>query len=228
MYAGIKDNLVKLLRHSSNPTRNEERFNTISHGAGVLLGLVAVVLLALKASRPGISGAEGAALLIFGISLTVLYLASTLYHAAPVGPAKRVLRRFDHSAIFLLIAGTYTPFAIMAMPRTPAIIILSVEWGLAFTGIILAVFFKRHGKSWQQVAFVILYLIMGWLILPAIGDVSRILSSQALGWTIAGGVAYTAGVLFFSLKRVPYAHGIWHIFVLGGSVSHFVAVYVYL
>ncbi len=214
-------------RTTFTQTANEELFNTISHGVGVIFGLVATMLFGLQA-RDGRGGTELASLLVFGISLTVLYLASTLYHAVPAGPAKRVLRRFDHSAIFLLIAGTYTPFGFLAMPRGVGIAILSIEWALALTGIVLAVFFRRHGRSWQQLAFVVLYLFMGWLILPALGDVSRILSTEALRWTIAGGVFYTSGVGFFSLKRLPYAHGVWHLFVLAGSVSHFIAVYGYL
>jgi len=216
-----------LIRKSYTPTPAEERANVITHGLGALLAVAGTVLLALKGAD-GRSAAEAASMLVFGISLIVLYLASTLYHRAPVGPAKRTLRRFDHSAIFLLIAGTYTPFGVMVLSRQAAVVILSVEWGLALAGIILAVFFRRHGPAWQQVAFVILYLGMGWMILPAIGDVSRILGSDALWWTVAGGVSYTAGVLFFSLKRVLFAHAIWHLFVLGGSAAHFITVYRYL
>lgn len=227
-----------LLRDSFVPTHGEELVNTVTHGVGALLAVVATVLLALK----GINGTPGGlesgggagrfgeavSYVIFGVALISVYLSSSLYHGVPVGRAKQLLRRVDHASIMFLIAGTYTPFCVLGLPGTLGTVILTVEWVLAAAGIILAIFFRRYSKAWQQVAFVVLYLAMGWMILPSIGTLSQLLAVEAVWWTVVGGVSYTVGVIFFAMKRVRYAHGVWHLFVMAGSASHFVAVYGYL
>jgi hemolysin III len=221
----------RLLRDSFVPTHGEELANTATHGLGALLALAGTVFLV----RKGVNGGAGMAgagelvsYIVFGLALVSVYLSSSLYHGVPVGRAKQFLRRVDHAAIMFLIAGTYTPFCVLGLPGTAGTVILTLEWLLAGVGITLAIFFRRYSKAWQQVAFVALYLAMGWMILPSIGTLSQVLAPEVVWWTLAGGVAYTLGVVFFAMKRVRYAHGIWHLFVMAGSASHFVAIYGYL
>lgn len=215
-----------LVRQSRWPDRAEEYVNAITHGLGVVLAAVATVLLVRTiGARPA---RESASMIVYGISLLVLYLASTIYHIAWGDRAKKFLRRIDHSAIFLLIAGTYTPFAVIVLAGTTAAWVLAVEWGLATIGIVLSLFFRRYRKTWQQVVFVVIYLIMGWLVLPILRVVVESLGAGGFRWLLAGGIFYTAGIVFYSLRRVRFAHSIWHLFVMAGSAAHFVVVYAYL
>jgi hemolysin III len=203
----------------SRPSLGEEIANSVSHGVGVVAALAASPLLVLGATRRGgalaIVGAS-----IFAGSTVVLYLASTLYHALPNNRAKRVFRIIDHSAIFLLIAGTYTPFALGALRGSVGWTLLGVVWGLAAVGITLkSVAGIRY--PWLSTA---LYLGMGWLALIAIRPLWVHVPVAGWLWLIAGGLAYTAGIAFYAAERVRYAHFVWHVFVLLGTVCHFFAV----
>jgi hemolysin III len=191
----------------------------VSHGVGVVAAVAASPFLVLGAARRGgalaIVGAS-----IFAGSTVVLYLASTLYHALSNNRAKRVFRIIDHSAIFLLIAGTYTPFALGALRGSVGWTLLGVVWGLAAVGITLkSVAGIRY--PWLSTT---LYLAMGWLALIAIRPLWAHVPIAGWLWLIAGGLAYTAGIAFYAAERVRYAHFVWHVFVLLGTVCHFFAV----
>ena len=197
----------------------EEIANSVSHGVGVVAALAATPFLVLSAARRGgafpIVGAS-----VFAGTMVVLYVASTLYHALPRSRAKRVFRVFDHSAIFLLIAGTYTPFALGVLRGGWGWTLLVVVWGLAVLGITLkSVAGIRHPRLSTT-----LYLVMGWLALVAIRPLWVHVPAAGWLWLIAGGLAYTAGVAFFAAERVRYGHFVWHLFVLLGTACHFFAV----
>ena len=198
---------------------SEEIANAITHGIGLLLsiggGIILITLAARHASTREIISAA-----VFATTLVVMYVASTLYHAIPHPRAKRNLKVFDHCAIFLLIAGTYTPFTIVALKGTLGWSLFGIVWGLAALGIVFKLFFT--GK--MRLLSTITYVLMGWIAIVAVVPISRALQPAALYWLIAGGIAYTAGTLFYHNQRIPYSHAIWHVFVLAGSVSHFIAI----
>lgn len=197
----------------------EEIANAVTHGLGVLLaiggGAVLISLLAVQAGAREIISAA-----VFVATLVLLYTASTLYHLARDPVRKARLRALDHCAIFLLIAGTYTPFTVAAMRGGWGWSLFGVIWGLALFGIILKLFFTGR----FQILSTATYVGMGWLIVIAFVPLTEALTPSALAWLIAGGVLYTAGILFFCAQRLPYSHAIWHVFVLGGSICHFSAV----
>ncbi len=200
-------------------SREEEIANSVSHGVGLIVALVAAPMLILNAVRHGDFGyAVGVS--IFAGSMLLLYLASTVYHAWPEGDAKCWLRRFEHSAIFVLIAGTYTPFTLGALRGTWGWTLLGAVWGIAAVGICLTLLGRDRLKT-------LLYLGMGWLIVVAIGPLWRALGPSGVLWLAAGGLAYTVGVGFFVVKQVRYAHFVWHLFVLAGTACHTVAVQAY-
>lgn len=198
----------------------EELANTLSHGIALLLTIAALPVLVIDAVRDGgASAVVGAS--VFGAAMVVLYLVSTLYHALPAGSAKRVFVILDHSAIFLLIAGTYTPFALGALSGPWGWSLFGIVWGLALLGIALKAFF---GTRFQPLSLA-LYLVMGWLVLIAGKTLLEAIPPAGLAWLTAGGVAYTLGVVFFVLdERVRFAHFVWHLFVIAGTACHFVAV----
>jgi hemolysin III len=200
-----------------------ERFNAISHLVGTILALIgtgALVGVAVQRGNPRIV----AALVVYGLMLTLLFTASTLYHSVR-GPAKKVLHIFDHCAIYLLIAGTYTPFTLVTLRGPWGWTLFGVIWTLALAGILKDVFF--HGRF--KIASVVLYLVMGWLVVAAFAPLQRALPPQGIFWLAAGGVAYTAGIAFFALsKRVAHTHGLWHLCVMGGSACHYIAVLRYV
>ncbi len=213
-------------RHaSSSRTQSfgEELANTISHGLGLLGATAAIPILVVGALREGgIATVVGAS--VFGASLLILYLASTIYHSLPVGKAKRVFLIIDHCAIFLLIAGTYTPFTLGVLRGSWGWTLFGVVWGLALFGIIFKII---YGNRYQGLSTG-LYLVMGWLVIFAIQPMLSSVPLPGLLWLLAGGLAYTLGVIFFLLdNRVRFAHFIWHLFVVTGSLCHFFAVYGY-
>ena len=202
----------------------EEVANSISHGIGFILGIVGLVLLLVQASD---SGADATAITSYSLyrgSMILLFLASTLYHAIPHPTAKRWLKIFDHCAIYLLIAGTYTPFLLVGLDSPLARGLMAVIWSLALAGIIFKLAFAHRFK----VVSLITYLTMGWLSLIVIYQLALRLSGGGLTLLALGGVIYTLGVIFYVCKRIPYNHAIWHGFVLGGSACHFFAIYLYL
>jgi len=204
-------------RRVQNP--REELANSLSHGIGFLMALAAIPILVVSGARTGNAGSVvGGA--VFGSTLALLYLTSSLYHAVPQGRAKGILRRLDHSAIFLLIAGTYTPFTLGALGGGWGWSLFGVVWGIAAFGVVVKLVF---GPRYPIISGG-LYVVMGWLVLIAI----RPLWQNVPGWGVAllvlGGAAYTVGVAFYAAPRLRYAHLVWHLFVLAGSSLHFFAV----
>lgn len=198
----------------------EEIANSISHGLGLLAALAASPFLIMRAAETGdaafIVGAS-----IFATTMVLLYLASTLYHALPAGKAKRVFRVIEHSAIFLLIAGTYTPFTLGVLRGALGLALLGLVWGLAVVGVTL----KAIERMSHPIVSTGLYLLMGWLILIAVHPLTARVPASGLLWLVSGGVAYTAGVAFFAAdSRLRYAHFIWHLFVMAGTACHYFAV----
>lgn len=204
----------------SNHQRIEEWLNSATHGLGAVLSVISTIALIVAASQLG-DAWKIVSFSIFGASLILLYMASALYHGTRHPELRALFKTLDHCAIFLLIAGTYTPFLLVNMRGTTGWTLFAVIWSLAFTGVVLKVIFRNRFK----LARVGIYLAMGWLITFASADLVANLSETALYLTIAGGVVYTAGVVFYLADRVPYMHAIWHLFVIGGSALHFSAIY---
>jgi hemolysin III len=205
-------------------TLGEEIANSISHGCGALASVAATPVLIANGLATGKSGLELFGLAIFGAALGLLYVASTLYHALPHGGAKSVFRILDHSAIYVLIAGTYTPFALGVFKEAWGWAMFSLIWALAALGILL----KTLGRGGHPLVSSGLYLALGWLVLVAAEPLFSVLPREGLAWVVAGGASYTLGVVFFALDdRIRYAHFGWHLFVLAGSACHFVAVFGY-
>ena len=208
-----------MILEERRPTLGEEIANSISHGVGLVLALVATPILIMAALRYG-SAWNAVGVSVFAASMVTLYLASTLYHAITHDRAKRVFRMFDHGAIFLLIAGTYTPFTLGVLRGPWGWTLLALIWTLAAIGLTMkAVFGSRFNRL-----SVVLYLIMGWLVVIAAPQVLRVMPLSGLAWLVAGGIAYTAGVGFYAAHRVRYAHFAWHLFVIVGTTCHFFAV----
>lgn len=201
------------------PSRGEETANSVSHGVGLVAALAAAPFLVVHAVRRGGTGAiVGAS--VFAATVVLLYLASTLYHALPRNRAKRVFQVIDHGAIFLLIAGTYTPFTLGVLRGAWGWTLFGLVWGLAAVGIVL----KAVGRLRHRTLSTLLYLGMGWLILIAIHPLWLRVPLSGLLWLLLGGIAYTAGLAFFAAKGVRYSHFVWHLFVLAGTACHFFAV----
>lgn len=202
----------------------EEIANAISHGLGLILGIVGLVLLLVKANAQHADSLTIASLSVYGSSMIVLFLASTLYHAIPYQRAKRWLKTFDHCAIYLLIAGSYTPFLLVSL-RTPlAVGLMIVIWSLALIGILGKIAFIYRFKKLSLLT----YLTMGWLSLLVVYQLAIHLAVGGLTLLAAGGIIYSLGVIFYVAKRIPYHHAIWHAFVLVGCTCHFLAIYWYV
>ncbi len=209
------------LRHRAQ-TRGEEIANSVSHGIGLLAALVALPVLVIGAAPHGTSAMVGAG--IFGVTMALLYLTSTLYHAMARDRVKHFFRILDHGAIYLLIAGTYTPFTLGVLRGTFGWILFGLVWAIALAGIVL----KSVGGVRYPRLSTGLYLAMGWLVLIAARPLWVAMPAWGLFWLAAGGVAYTAGVWFYAAShRARYAHFVWHLFVLTGSACHFMAVWRY-
>lgn len=200
----------------------EEKINVISHALGFTLGIAGLVLLVVRAVQTGELKAV-ISVSIYGISLLIAYAASTLYHNAHKPELRIRLKVFDHAAIYVLIAGTYTPFTLLVLPGTTGWLIFGIVWGIAFAGIILKLFFT--GK--YNVLSTIMYVLMGWMIVFAIKPLINNLPAEGLWWLFGGGLFYTIGAIIYSIKVIKFNHAIFHVFVLVGSFCHFVAVYWY-
>lgn len=197
----------------------EEIVNSVSHGLGLLAAVGATPFLIAAARNLNDASFVGA--VVFTVTMVMLYLTSTLYHALPNGAAKRVLLKLDYCAIFLFIAGSYTPFALGALHGPWGWTLFGLVWAMAVVGVILKSTDKLS-RPWISTA---LYLAMGWLVLVAAVPLVERVPTEGLIWLVAGGLAYTVGVVFFVLdSRVPYAHAVWHGFVLTGTGCHFVAI----
>jgi hemolysin III len=200
----------------------EEIANSITHGIGALLALggvaVLVTLAALRGTAWHVVGCS-----VFGASLVLLYLASTLYHAIPVPRAKRVLQALDHAGILFLIAGTYTPFTLVTLRGPWGWTLFGIVWGLAVLGVGLELLAPK-----RRVLAVALYLVMGWAAVIAMRPLMAAMAAGGIRLLVLGGLAYTVGVVFYAWRRLPYHHALWHGFVLLGSVAHFLAVLFYV
>lgn len=202
----------------------EEMANSISHGIGCIFGVVGLVLLLTQAVDMRADTTAITSYSLYGGSMILLFLASTLYHAIPHQKAKPWLKKFDHCAIYLLIAGTYTPFLLVGLKSPLAQGLMVVIWSLALAGII----FKLTIAHRFKILSLVTYLSMGWLSLVVIYQLATKLAAGGVWLLAAGGIVYSLGVIFYVSRRIPYNHAIWHGFVLGGSVLHFCAIYFYV
>ncbi|MGV3002833.1 PAQR family membrane homeostasis protein TrhA [Vibrio sp.] len=209
---------------SAEYTAREELANSISHGLGVILGVVALVVLLMKSYANHADTMTYVSMAVYGTSVIVLFLASSLYHSISSPKAKRWLKTLDHSAIYLLIAGSYTPFLLVGLRTDLAIGLMIVIWSIALLGVIMKVSFVYRFKAFSLIS----YLIMGWLSLVVVYQLATHLDIRAVIWLVAGGVIYSLGVFFYTNKRIPYNHAIWHLFVLGGCICHFISIYGYV
>jgi hemolysin III len=196
-------------------TPTEELANAVTHGIGAVLSLMALLAMVARAAGSG-DGPAVAAAAAFGASLVALYLASATYHAVPWPTAKRRLRAADHVAIYFLIAGTYTPFALVTMRGTVGVSLLALVWALALAGAA----FELLTKGRRMRLALVFYLALGWVAVLYLGPLAATLPARGLAALVAGGVLYTAGVGFYVWKRLPFSHAIWHLFVLAGSACH--------
>jgi hemolysin III len=200
-------------------TKSEELINAILHGIGLGLAIAALVVLIIYANKYGnIWHVVGFS--IYGSTLVILYLSSTLYHSFSKGKVKNIFRIFDHSSIFLLIAGTYTPLTLISLRGDLGWVIFGTVWILAILGIIFKIFWIRKFAIFSTV----LYLIMGWLIILAIKPLLNVINEINLIFLVIGGLLYTVGTVFYIWRRLKYSHAIWHLFVLAGSICHFFAI----
>ena len=201
----------------------EEKINITTHALGLVLSVVALVFLLIRASVHGNTW-HIVSFGVFGLSLVFLYAVSTLYHSAKKPESRSRLRIYDHASIYVLIAGTYTPFTLVTLHGLTGWVIFGISWGLALSGIILKLFFtgKYHLLS------TLMYVFMGWIIVFAIKPLIENLPSEGLFWLIAGGLAYTMGAVLYSIKKIKFNHAIFHTFVLIGSFSHFMSVFFYV
>lgn len=207
------------MRAEKTPSRREECANALTHGTGAVLALAALVVMVVVAALHGSARAVVGASL-FGTALLLMYLFSTIYHALHPGRAKRVMRVMDHGAIYLLIAGTYTPFCLVTLRGAWGWSLFGVIWGLALLGITLK---AVAGFAWEKSSLV-LYALMGWLVLIAAVPLVRSLPGPGLAWLLAGGAFYTGGIAFYALDARKYFHAWWHLCVLAGSACHVASV----
>ena len=201
----------------------EELLNSITHGTGVLLSIAALALLIVFSSIYGDRG-HVVSCTIFGITLILLYTASTLYHSFRKPKIKNVLKIIDHSCIYLLIAGTYTPFLLVSLRGILGWTMFAVIWFLAIIGVVFKIYFVHRFKIISTIA----YLLMGWLVVFAIKPLFGSMPTGGIVFLFAGGLAYSLGVIFYVWKTLPFNHAIWHMFILAGSACHFFAVLFYV
>lgn len=204
-------------------SRGEEIANSVTHGIGVVLSIAGLAVLTAFATLLG-NVWHIVSVSIYGATQILLYAASTLYHSIPIPSAKKVLRRIDHTAIFLLIAGTYTPFTLVNLRGPWGWSLLGIVWALAFIGIVLQGFLLHQKAIWNA----LVYIAMGWVVVVGVKPLLHALPSGGLLLLLAGGLAYSGGAVFYVWKRIPYNHAIWHLFVLLGSVFHYFAVLFYV
>lgn len=197
----------------------EEKLNALSHGLGVLLGVIGFFML-WQLHNPNTPLAT-LSVIIYSISIIVLFSASTLYHSIHNPGFKKKLRVFDHISIFVLIAGTYTPVALLTLIEGMGLVLFYTVWGIAFAGILFKLFYT--GK--YEFISLLLYLVMGWLIVLDFQSLWVQLSGTGVALLFLGGAFYTVGILFYAIKKIPYNHFIWHLFVLGGAISHWLLIY---
>ena len=205
--------------HERPQSLGEEIANSVSHGVGLLLAVAAFPVLVIAAlPRGNLSEIAGAT--VFATTVVLLYVTSTLFHAFPQSRAKRVFQVLDHSAIYLLIAGTYTPFTLGVLHGAWGWTLFGLVWGMAAVGIVL----KAVGGIRYNTVSTLVYVAMGWLVVIAADTVWALVPGWGIFWLLAGGIAYTAGAIFFLAERIRFFHFVWHLFVIAGTACHFVAV----
>ena len=200
----------------------EERLNALTHGIGALLGIAALVLLVVFNSDK--TEWSLFSVVVYGLSIIILFSSSTLYHAVQAEKQKHYLRIIDHISIYLLIAGTYTPVALIALEQSKGWPIFWIVWGIALLGFILKIFFTGRFEFFS----VMLYLIMGWLIVIDFSNLADYIGSNGTLMLFSGGLFYTLGIVFYAINKIPFNHVIWHLFVLGGAICHFLLVFFYV
>ncbi|GGW70474.1 channel protein (hemolysin III family) [Winogradskyella epiphytica] len=203
-------------------TKLEEQLNAQTHGLGAALGIVALILMILK-----VNTSEQWSLfsvIVYGLSIIILFLASTFYHSVKDEKRKHYFRIVDHVSIYLLIAGTYTPVLLISLPDSLGWTLFWTVWGIAAFGVILKLFFTGRFEVFST----LLYLVMGWLIIFDYSNLSDTLGAEGVTWLFAGGLFYTIGIIFYVVQKLPFNHVIWHLFVLAGAISHFFMVYLYV
>ncbi|MBT8324626.1 MAG: hemolysin III family protein [Winogradskyella sp.] len=203
-------------------TKLEELLNAWTHGIGTVFGVIAIILLLFKVNTT-LPNARFS-VVVYGLSIIILFLASTLYHSVKHDKQKHYFRIVDHISIYLLIAGTYTPVLLLSLPESNGWILFWVVWAIAGLGTVLKIFFT--GK--YEILSTLLYLVMGWLIVFDFSNLSEAIGPNGILYLFAGGLFYTVGIIFYALQRIPYNHVIWHLFVLGGAISHFLMIYLYI
>ena len=204
-------------------TKSEERLNVISHAIGLFLSVIGLILLIVKAGQLSLMALK-VSYWIFGSSIILLYAASTLYHSVRERKLRYRLNILDHASIYILIAGTYTPFSLVTLQGSVGWIIFGVVWALAIIGVILKLFFTGRVETLST----IMYVAMGWIIVFAVKPLIDNLSQDGLIWLFTGGISYTIGAVIFSIDRLKYNHAIFHVFVLFGTFCHFLAIYYYV
>ena len=204
----------------------EEIFNGITHGIGVVFGIFALTVLLIISIRKG-DIPSIVSFSIYGGCIILMFLSSTLYHSIPMKKAKSVLRVFDHSAIFLFIAGTYTPIVILTLSGWLRIGVLASIWAIAISGVLFKIFTYGKFDKYKAISL-ILYIGMGWTAIIPIRAIINATSINFFFWILGGGLLYTLGTIFYGFKKIPFNHGIWHLFVLAASIVHFMGIYLYL
>ncbi|QIR14510.1 PAQR family membrane homeostasis protein TrhA [Shewanella aestuarii] len=209
-----------LTSNTSDYSINEEIANSLSHAAGVVAGIIGLIFM-LTHARNDLTLMQLTGITIYGCSIIVLFLASTLYHSSKTSVWRKRFKMADHCAIYTLIAGTYTPLMLISLQNDNALNVLTAIWCLAFGGIVFKTLFIGRFKQFSLV----LYLIMGWLCITVMKDLIANMSGMAFGLLLGGGLFYSLGVIFYINKKIPFNHAIWHLFVLAGAFSHFFCIY---
>ncbi len=214
--------LEPLSRSPLCQSHREEVASVVTHAAGVLLSIVALIGMMITAHGDVL---EMVSAIVFGSSLILLYLSSTLYHSFTSVRRKGIFQALDHACIYLLIAGSYTPILLISLRGAWGWTLLCIVWFMALAGVIIKTVLPGKKDHWISTA---LYVLMGWLIVFALGPQLRSIPVAGFWWLLAGGLSYTGGIVFFQWRKLPYHHAIWHLFVLGGSACHVVAVWLYV
>lgn len=203
-------------------TRFEEKLNTITHAKGALLGIAALVLLIVYNTNK--TDWSLFSVIVYGISIIILFSASTVFHAVKGEKRKHYFRIVDHISIYFLIAGTYTPICLISLEQTLGWTLFFVVWGIAAFGVILKLFFTGKFELFST----LLYLAMGWLIVFDFSNLSDVIGDNGILFLFAGGLSYTVGIVFYTIQKIPYNHVIWHLFVLAGAIFHFFLIFLYV
>jgi len=211
--------MAQSLKHSTYPVA-EERINIYSHGLGLIASVIALIAMTQKAS----GALQFISVVVFAVSLMALYGSSTIYHSTQNVARRAWLRAVDHSMIYVLIAGSYTPFSLLILDGAVGWTVFGVSWAMAATGITIKLF---HTGKYDKLSTA-MYVFMGWVIVFAIKPLAAGLSTEGLTWLFAGGISYTVGALFYSIKKMPYGHATFHVFTLMGSACHVVCVYYFV